>query len=149
MSDLAQNKKALFDYDILEKFEAGLVLSGAEVKSAKNGQINLKGAYITFHNGSASLLNAHIAPYKQAGRIEEYDPTRSRRVLLHQKEISYLQGKLEEKGLTIVPMRVYTKSRFIKVEIALAKGKQQFDKRESIKKRDTDREMKRVMKMRG
>ena len=146
--DLAVNRQARFDYEILEKFEAGLVLTGAEVKSAKDGQINLKGAYITFHNGDANLLNAHIAPYKQAGRIEDYDPTQTRRVLLRQKEIRYLQGKLEEKGLTIVPLRVYARNRFIKVEIALAKGKQQFDKRETIKKRDNDREIKRMLKNR-
>lgn len=147
--DLAVNRQVRFDYEILEKLEAGLVLTGAEVKSAKAGQMSLKGAYIIFHNGSADLLNAHIAPYKQAGNIEGYDPTHTRRVLLHQKEIAYLQGKLEEKGLTIVPLRVYTKNRFVKVEIALAKGKQQFDKRESIKKRDNDREMKRMLKSRG
>ncbi|HLD34673.1 MAG TPA: SsrA-binding protein SmpB [Patescibacteria group bacterium] len=144
--DLAINQQAKFDYEILEKYEAGLSLSGPEVKSVKDGQMSLKGAFVTFHGGDAYLFNAHISPYKQAGTKISYDPTQSRRLLLHQKEIRYLQGKLEEKGLTIVPLRVYTRNRFIKVEIALGKGKQQFDKRESIKKRDTAREMKRELK---
>lgn len=145
--DLAINRQARFDYQILEKYEAGLALSGPEVKSVKGGQISLKGAYVTFHKGNAYLLNAHIAPYKQAGNSPNYDPTRSRQLLLHKKELRYLQGKLEEKGLTIVPLRVYTRGYLVKVEIALAKGKKQFDKRESIKKRDTEREMRRMTKL--
>lgn len=143
---LAQNKKALFDYEILHKFEAGLVLTGAETKAVKDGQISLKGAYVTFHNGEAYLLNAHISAYKPAGQPTDYDPTASRRLLLHKKEIRYLQGKTQEKGLTIVPLSVYTKHRFVKVEIAVGRGKQMFDKRETIKKRDLDREIKRTLK---
>ncbi|OGH94084.1 MAG: SsrA-binding protein [Candidatus Magasanikbacteria bacterium RIFOXYD2_FULL_41_14] len=143
---LAQNKKALFDYEILEKFEAGLVLTGAETKAVKDGQVSLKGAYVTFHNGDAYLLNAHVSAYKPAGKLVDYDPTRSRQLLLRQKEIRYLQGKTQEKGLTIVPLSVYTKQRFIKVEIAVGRGKQKYDKRETIKKRDLDREVKRSLK---
>lgn len=143
---LAQNKKALFDYKILEKFQAGLVLTGAETKAVKDGQISLKGAYVNFHNGEAYLLNAHISPYKPAGKILDYDPTHSRRLLLHKKEIRYLQGKTQENGLTIVPLSVYTSNRFIKVEIAVARGKQKYDKRDTIKKRDLDREIKRTLK---
>jgi SsrA-binding protein len=144
--ELAKNKKALFDYEILEKFQAGLVLSGQEVKSAKNGQISLKGAFVTFHAGKPLLTGAHITKYKPAGDIPDYDPTRSRHLLLKKKEIRYLQGKFFEKGLTIVPLSVYTKNRFIKVEIAVARGKKTFDKREVIKKRDANREIKRAMK---
>jgi SsrA-binding protein len=143
---LAKNKKALFDYEILEKFQAGLVLSGQEVKSVKNGHMSLKGAYVTFHNSDAYLTNAHITKYKQAGALKDYDPTASRRLLLRKREIRYLQGKSAEKGLTIVPLSVYTKNRFIKVEIAVGRGKKQYDKREAIKKRDTEREIKRSLK---
>jgi len=143
---LADNRKALYDYEVLEKFQAGLVLTGQEVKSVKNGHLSLKGAYVTFHNGDAYLTNAHITKYKQAGDIPDYDPTHSRRLLLRKKEIRYLQGKLEEKGLTIVPLSVYTKKRFVKMEIALAKGKKQHDKRETLKKRDAQREMRQIQK---
>ena len=143
---LAQNKKALFDYEVLEKFEAGLVLTGQEVKSVKNGQINLKGAYVTFHNNEAFLLNAHVSAYQPAGKLTDYDPTHSRKLLLRQREIRYLRGKSEEKGLTIVPISVYTKHRFVKVEIAVARGKKQFDKRETVKKRELDREVRRTLK---
>ena len=143
---LAINKKALYDYEILEKFEAGLVLSGQEVKSVKAGQISLKGAFVTFHNNKAYLTNAHITKYKQAGNMADYDPTQSRELLLHKREIHYLQAKSQEKGLTIVPLSVYTKQRFVKLEIALAKGKKEFDKRETIKKRDSDRELRQILK---
>lgn len=146
MPQLADNKKAYFDYKILEKVEAGLVLFGHEVKAAKAGQISLKGAFITFHNNKAFLTNATISKYKQAGKLESYDPIRSREILLHRKELRYLQGKFAEKGLTIVPLSVYTKNRLVKIEIAVASGKHAFDKRESIKKKDTEREMRRAIK---
>ena len=143
---LAENKKALFDYEILEKLEAGLKLSGQETKSAKMGQINLKGAYVTFHNGKAFVLNMHINKYNPAGPMPDYDPTRSRPLLLHKKQIAYLQGKTMEKGLTIVPLRVYTKERYLKIEVAVARGKKTFDKREVIKARDVKREIQRGLK---
>lgn len=143
---LAENKKALFDYEILEKYEAGLVLTGQETKSAKNGQINLKGSFITFHNGKPMATNLHISKYKPAGALPDYDPTRPREILLRKREIAYLQGKSMEKGLTIVPIRVYTKGRLIKMEVALARGKREFDKREAIKKRDLKKEIDRTMK---
>jgi len=146
MPNLAQNKKALFDYKILEKFEAGLVLKGHEVKSVKNGPINLKGAYVTFHNDTAQLTNASISAYQPAGPMPHYDPTRSRPLLLRKKQIKYLQGKAHEQGLTIVPLSVYTKNHLIKIEVAVAQGKQKYDKREAIKKRDMDREIKRTLK---
>ncbi len=146
MPKLADNKKAFFDYKILETFEAGLILLGHEVKSAKAGQISLKGSFITFHNNKAYLTNATISKYKQAGKLEDYDPTRSREILLHKKELRYLQGKFAEKGLTIVPLSVYTKNRLVKIEIAVAQGKHTFDKRESIKKKDNEREMRRAVR---
>ncbi len=144
--DLAENKKALFDYEILEKYEAGLVLTGQEVKSAKSGQIALKGSYVTFHNGKAYVLNMHITKYKPAGPLLDYDPTHTRQLLLHKKEIAYLQGKSMEKGLTIVPLRVYTKQRLLKIEVAVARGKKTYDKREAIKSRDLKRELDRARK---
>ncbi len=144
--DLATNKKALFDYTLLEKMEAGLVLTGPEVKSVRAGQISLKGAFITFHDNNAFLTGAHISRYQPAGKQLEYDPERSRRLVLHKREILYLQGKSQEKGLTIIPISVYTKNRFLKLQIAVAKGKKVFDKRETIKKRDTEKEMRRALK---
>jgi SsrA-binding protein len=146
MPNLADNKKAHFNYEILEKLEAGLALTGPEVKSAKAGHISLKDAFVTFHNTDAFLTNAHIAQYKQAGPQTTYDPTQSRRLLLHRKEIEYLRTKALEKGLTIIPLSVYTKHRLIKVELAVAKGKHTYDKRETLKKRDVDRETKRTIK---
>jgi len=144
--ELATNKKALFDYTLLEKMEAGLVLTGPEVKSVRAGQINLKGAFITFHNGNAYLTGAHISRYQPAGKQPEYEPDCSRRLVLHKREILYLQGKSQEKGLTIIPISVYTKNRFLKLEIAVGKGKKEFDKRETIKKRDTEKEIRRATK---
>ncbi|MBU0545957.1 SsrA-binding protein SmpB [Patescibacteria group bacterium] len=146
MPTFADNKKALFEYEILEKMEAGLELSGAETKSVKAGHMSLKGAYVTFRDKDAWLLNGHISPYKPAGPKTDYDPTRSRRLLLHKREIDYLRGKSQEKGLTIVPISVYNRGRFIKVEIAVARGKHTFDKRETVKKRDQEREMRRIAK---
>jgi len=115
------------------------VLSGQEVKSVRNGQINLKGSFITEQKGEMFLTNAHISTYKFAGPLPGYDPTRSRKLLLKKKEIAYLTGKLQEKGLTIVPISVYTKGAHIKIEVGIAKGKKKYDKRETIKKHDQDR----------
>lgn len=145
--DLANNKKALLDYEILEKYEAGLVLAGQEVKSAKLGNISLKGSFVTFHGVIAMLTNAHISAYKPAGPLPNYDPEQSRRLLLKKKEMRYLRGKSEEKGLTIVPLRVYTKSHLVKVEIALARGRHKYDKREVLRKRDQERETRRTLKI--
>lgn len=143
---LAQNKLALFNYEILEKFEAGLMLTGQEVKSAKASQISLRGSYVNIKNGEAWLINAHISLYKMAGTLSGYDPLRARKLLLHKKEIMRLTGKLAEKGLTLVPLKVYTKRDKIKVEIGLAKGKKQSDKRAQIKKREDERGMRRIMR---
>lgn len=144
MKIIAKNKRAYFDYEILEKFEAGLVLTGQEVKSVKNGHISLPGSYVNIHNGEAFLLNASISPYKLAGRLDEYDETRSRKLLLKKSEIAYLIGKTEVKGLTLVPTMIYIKNNLAKVEFALARGRKKVDKREYIKKREARREMRKV-----
>jgi SsrA-binding protein len=145
MKVYAENRKARFNYEILEEFEAGIILSGAEVKSIRAGHISLKEAFATVRNGEIFLTNAHISPYKPAGN-EGYDPTRSRKLLLNSSEITKLIGKSGEQGLTLVPLRVYDKSGKIKVEIGLAKGKKKYDKREIIKKREQIREVKRDLK---
>ncbi len=145
MPTYATNKKATFEYQILEKFEAGLVLTGPEVKSIRNGNIKLTGAYVTFHGEEAFLLNAHVGQYAFS-TLEAYEPTRSRKLLLKAKEINYLRGKLSEKGLTIIPLSVYTKGDKIKIEIGIGKGKKTFDKRETIKNRDQAKEIARKMK---
>lgn len=147
MPKLAVNKKAKFDYEILETFEAGLVLKGHEVKSAKLGQISIKAAYVTINKDNEPfLINAAIPLYKMAGKQPDYDPERSRKLLLNKKEIDYLRGKLETKGLTLVPISVYTKGNKIKIEFALGRGKKKHDKRETIKKREQDRSLQRLMR---
>ncbi len=146
MPSYATNKKARFDYTVLETMEAGIVLSGPEVKAIRQGHINLKGAFVAVYGDRAELLNAYIGPYVYAPQKEAYDPTHSRKLLLHRREIAYLQGKKQEEGLTIVPLSVYTKGRHIKVEIAIAKGKKMYDKRESVKNREVKREMSRNLK---
>lgn len=142
----AKNKKAKFDYEILDTLEAGLVLSGQEVKSVRNKNIKLVGAYISAQGGEVHLKGAHISPYTHAGNLENYDPDQPRKLLLNKKEIAYLIGKSEEKGLTIVPLSVYTKGPKIKIEIGIARGKKLHDKRRVIKKRDQDREIRRILK---
>jgi SsrA-binding protein len=143
MAILAINKQATFDYEVLDKYEAGLVLLGHEV--------NLKGSYITFLGGKNGLpipylTNAHISLYKYASTVKDYDPTRSRKILIKAKQIQFLMGKKREQGLTIVPLRIYTKSRFLKLEFALCRGKKKYDKREDLKKKDLDREARTMMK---
>lgn len=146
MPTYADNRKATFDYEILEKYEAGLVLSGQEVKSIRTGHVSLKGAFITFHGNEALLTNAHIAKYKYASKALEYEPEKSRKILLKKKEINHLRGKTQEKGLTIIPLSIYTKGRRIKIEIAVCRGKKKYDKRESIKAREMKIEIARKMK---
>lgn len=146
MATYAENKKVRFDYEILETFEAGLRLSGQEVKSIRTQSVSLKGGFVTFHNNHAYLINVHIPPYKYAGPMPGYDPLQNRVLLLKKREFEYLKGKLQEKGLTIVPLSLYTKGHLIKLEIALVKGKKQYDKREVIKKRDLNREIQRNLK---
>ena len=140
------NKKAFFNYEILEKFEAGLKLLGAEVKSIKTNKYSLEGAYVTVRGGEAWLINATVSPYQPKNMNFLYDPTRPRKLLLNKKELNYLQGKSNERGLTIVPLKVYNKHGQIKLEIGLAKGKSRSDKREVLKKRIADREISRDLR---
>lgn len=136
---IAQNKKARHLYEFLEKFEAGLVLTGTEVKSLRAGKINFKDGYVKFQGGEAVLIGVHIAPYENAG-YATHDPERPRKLLLHASEIAALRAKVEQKGLTVVPVRLYFKNGRAKVEIALARGKKVFDRRDDLKARDLDRE---------
>ena len=138
MKNLAYNKRASFDYHLLEFFEAGIVLNGNEVKSVKQNRASLKGAYVTIRQGEAYLINAHI-PHYQNQVTSTYEPDRTRKLLLNRKEIDSLIGKKQANGLTIVPVRVYLKRGKVKVEVALAKGKQSYDKRQAIKEREEKR----------
>jgi SsrA-binding protein len=149
MAELSSNKQAFFDYEILEKFEAGLILYGFEVKSVKLGRASLRSSFIFFKNGEAYLNNANIPNYQALNTPKSYDPNRIRKILLNKKEIVELYNTTQEKGLTLIPLRLYTKGDKIKVEVALAKGKKKFDKRESIKKKDIKREIDRATKKRG
>ena len=149
MKVLSENKKAYFNYVILEKFEAGLVLIGQEVKSIKLGRINLAGSYVVFKGNELYLIGANVPPYQPKNAPPDYNPERSRKLLLKKSEIKYLIGKTKQKGLTLVPLRVYTKKGKIKLEFGIAKGKKKADKREIIKKRETEREMDRELKFRG
>lgn len=141
------NKEARSRYEFLEEWDAGIVLSGAEVKSVKLGRMNLKGAYVTIENGELYLQNAHISAY-QIKNQPGYLPEHPRKLLLRREEIDRITGKLNEKGLTIVPKKVYSKAGIIKVQVALSRGLKAHDKREKIKKRDTDRSLARMMKQR-
>jgi len=145
---LIQNKKAYFDYEVLEKFEAGLKLHGFEVKSLKNKQGSLAGAHVIVRGSEAFVVEMHIPPYQPANTPKEYDPYRARKLLLHKKEIAQLLGFEKQKGLTIIPISVYNKSDNIKVEIGVARGKKRHDKRETIKRRDTERDIGRTLKNR-
>lgn len=145
MPILALNKRALYDYEILETWTAGLILTGAEVKSARQGEVSLKGAYVTFQGGEAWVIGAHISPYKKAGLIKNYEPTQRRKLLLRQTELERIFGLKTQKGLTVVPLKLYTKNHRIKLEIGLGRGRKKADKREVIKKRDIEREMRREL----
>lgn len=149
MKVLANNKKAGFDYEILEKFEAGIVLNGQEVKSIRNGNISLKGSYVIIRGEEPYLVGANIPPYQPKNASPEYDPERIRKLLLNKKEIDHLIGKTQERGLTLVPLKLYTKYARIKLEFGIGKGKKKSDKRETIKKRDIDRDIKREINIRG
>ena len=146
MSSYAENRKARFNYEILEKYEVGIELLGVEVKSVRGGQMSLEGAFVIVRGGEVYLINANIPPYQVKNTPKDYDPLRNRKLLLTKKEIAELAGNEKNKSLTIVPISVYNKGRKIKVEIALVKGKKKFDKRETLKKRDTDREIRREYK---
>ncbi len=144
---IATNKKAFHDYFILEKLEAGISLLGTEVKAIREGRLNLKDSYAMVRAGEVFLMNCHISPYSHGNR-ENHEPTRIRKLLLHLREIRKLIGKTQAKGLTLVPLRVYLKRGKIKVELGLAKGKKLFDKRETERRHEADREAKAAMKYR-
>lgn len=150
---LSKNKKAFHSYKVLDKFEAGVKLTGQEVKSAKQKNVSLKGAYITINytgpknQPEAWLINAHISPYKFAGKLKDYQPTRSRKLLLNKKEINKLIGLKKQKGLTFVPLSVYTRRGLIKIELGVCRGKKLHDKREDIKKRESKRKIQRSLRI--
>lgn len=150
MPQLAQNRKASFDYEILEKYEAGLVLYGHEVKAVRDGQVSLKGSFISIRtkNGKTELylVGCQISPYKSAGPLPDYNQTRERKLLLKRGEIASLLGKKQTQGLTLIPLKIYTSHSFLKLEFAVARGKKKYDKRESIKKRELDRSLRSLTK---
>jgi SsrA-binding protein len=148
MSDrkvIASNRKAHHDYSLEENVEAGLVLVGSEIKSIREGRVNLKDGYVTEQNGEMWLMNVHIAEYEQAG-VWGHDPLRPRKLLLHKKEIGRLIGRMRERGYTVVPTLLYLKNGRAKVEIALARGKKEYDKRQAIAERDSQRDIRRTLK---
>lgn len=139
------NRKAYHDYSILETYEAGIALTGTEIKSIRDGAAHIREAYAHPENGEVWLRNAHIAHYKPGSQFN-HDPTRSRRLLLHRDQINYLTGKITQKGLTLIPLRLYLKNGKAKLELGLARGKKQYDKRKAIMERETRREMDREIK---
>jgi len=145
---IAKNRRARFQYEVLETLEAGIVLVGPEVKSLRAGRANLGDAYAIVQRGEIYLKNLHISPYEQAAR-ENPEPTRDRKLLLHRREIQRLAGRVQERGFTLVPLSLYFKDGRAKVELALVRGKRLYDKRESIKRRETDRDLARAMRGRG
>ncbi len=144
---IAINRKARRDYEIIESFEAGMALKGTEVKSLRDGRLAFKDSYARVQGGEVFLVNAHISPYTH-GNLQNHDPVRERKLLLHKYEIKRLTGKTEQKGLTLVPLRAYFVGGRAKVELALARGKKQRDRRETIKRRVTEREVERELKRR-
>ncbi len=142
---IANNKKAYFDYFVLDKYECGIELFGTEVKSIRMGQCSIKEAWVRIQKGEVFVLGMHINPYER-GNIFNKDPLRVRKLLLHKTEIQKLEGKLSEKGLTLVPLRVYLKGSLVKVELGLCKGKKNYDKRDSLQAKDSKREMERAVK---
>jgi SsrA-binding protein len=145
---IAENRKARHEYHLLERHEAGLVLTGSEIKSLRQGGAQLQRAFGDLRNGELWLVGAHIAPYDQAS-VESHDPDRDRKLLLHRREIDALRGKVQERGFTLVPTRLYFKDGRAKVELALAKGKDVRDQRREIAKRDADRQIERALKQRS
>jgi SsrA-binding protein len=145
---VAVNRKASHDYELLERFEAGLALLGSEVKSARDGKVNLKDSYAAARDGELFLLGAHISPYSH-GTHENHEPERARKLLLHKREIRRLIGKITERGLTLIPTRMYFKDGRLKVEVALARGKRQYDRRAAARERDIQRDIAAALKERN
>ena len=146
--DVAVNRRAYHDYFIDDKLEAGIMLTGTEVKSVRNGRTNLRDGFVRIDGNEAWLENVHISPYEQAN-LMNHEPMRPRKLLLHRKEISSLIGKVRQKGYTLIPLRVYFSRNHAKVEVGLARGKKQYDKREAIAERDAKRDIARAMRTRG
>ena len=146
MSHYAENRKARFNYEIVEKYEAGIELLGVEVKSVRGGQMSLEGSFVIIRGGEAYLINANIPPYQTKNTPKEYDPLRNRKLLLTKKEIAELAGNEKNKSLTIVPISVYNKGSKLKVRVAVGRGRKKYDKRAVLKKRDTDRDIRRTLK---
>jgi len=145
---IADNRKARHDYFIEEQYEAGIVLTGSEIKSLRNGRINLRGGYARVLNGEIWLYDVHISTYEQSGTHYNHEPTRPRKLLLHRREISRITGLIDRQGYTLVPVRIYLKGRRAKIELGLARGKKLYDKRADIATRDARREIDRAMKQR-
>ena len=143
---IATNRRAFFDYDILTKYEAGLVLSGQETKSVKTGHMSIKGSFVTIKGRELYLTNALIPLYRHAGNVKNYDPTQPRKILLKKAEIKHIFGRVPVAGLTLVPLRVYTKRRYVKLEFGIGRGRKKHDKRAAISKRETKRRIQRVLK---
>lgn len=146
MTTLIGHKRARFDYEILHTFEAGIVLSGHEVKSLRKGNAKIEGAYVIVRGGEAFLVGASISPFQSSNMPKDYDPERPRKLLLSKKELTELLTESEKKGLTVVPISMYNKGRNIKVQVSVVRGKKEFDKRASIEKRETDRSILRTLK---
>ena len=153
MPALAYNKRAKFDYEIANTYEAGLVLLGHEVKSIKTGHISLKGSFVTTKRVRGKnlpevyLTNAHIPKYQHASKLDDYNPERPRKLLMHKKQIEHLIGKKKEQGLTLVPIKIYTKRNLVKLKFGVGRGKKKYDKRETIKRRDVDRKIRTLTKL--
>lgn len=146
---VAENRKARHDYEIEENYEAGIALTGTEIKSVRAGRLNLRGSYARIVNDEVFLYDMHISPYEQSGKYFNHDPMRPRKLLLHRREISRLTGLVRQKGLTLVPLRIYFKGRRAKVDLGVARGKKQYDRREDIAKREAQRDIARAMKSRA
>jgi SsrA-binding protein len=143
ITTFAENRKARHDYELLEKFDAGIVLAGYEVKAVREGGANLTGSHIGFDNGELWVKGLKIAPYSKAGRLEAYDPSHHRKLLMRKRELQSLLGKSQQKGLTLIPISLYSHGRHIKLRFALCRGKKSHDKRDSIRKRDIERDVQR------
>ena len=146
---ITDNRKARFNFEILEKLEVGLVLQGSEVKALRDGRANLVDGFVGFKGNTATLFQVHISPYSHGGAYFNHEPTRPRRILMHKKEILRWQGKLAQKGLTAIPLKLYLKDGKVKCELGMAKGKKNYDKRESLKQKTLDKEARAAVKDRG
>jgi SsrA-binding protein len=142
---ICKNRKAFFNFEIVEAMEAGISLLGSEVKSLREGRANLSDSYGKIRNGELYLIDCHISPYVQAN-LQNHDPLRERKLLIHKRELKKFQGKVAERGFSLIPLKLYFKNGKVKVELALARGKKSYDKREAIKKKDQRRELERIMK---